>query len=132
MTPSFYAVGVVVDDMPATLGFYRRLGMDIAADADTESHVEADLPGGLKLMFDTVAVIQSFDPGWTRPTGGHQVNLAFGCDAPTDVDERYEELVAAGYRGAVAPFDAFWGQRYATVLDPDGNGVDLFSALASA
>lgn len=23
-----------------------------------------------------------------------------------------------------------WGQRYATVLDPDGNIVDLFAALA--
>ena len=27
------------------------------------------------------------------------------------------------------PWDAFWGQRYATVLDPDGNSVDLFAAL---
>lgn len=35
------------------------------------------------------------------------------------------ELVAAGYRGVKEPFDAFWGMRYATVLDPDGNGVDL-------
>jgi hypothetical protein len=25
--------------------------------------------------------------------------------------------------------DAFWGQRYATVLDPDGNPVDLFAPL---
>jgi uncharacterized glyoxalase superfamily protein PhnB len=24
--------------------------------------------------------------------------------------------------------DAFWGQRYATVLDPDGNPVDLFAS----
>lgn len=30
----------------------------------------------------------------------------------------------------VVPFDAPWGQRYATVLDPDGNGVDLFAPLA--
>ena len=30
------------------------------------------------------------------------------------------------------PFDAFWGQRYATVRDPDGNAVDLFAALPSA
>ncbi|MFL6036949.1 MAG: glyoxalase, partial [Gaiellaceae bacterium] len=27
------------------------------------------------------------------------------------------------------PFDAFWGQRYATVVDPDGNAVDLFAPL---
>jgi hypothetical protein len=29
------------------------------------------------------------------------------------------------------PYDAPWGQRYATVLDPDGNIVDLFAPLAS-
>jgi uncharacterized glyoxalase superfamily protein PhnB len=28
--------------------------------------------------------------------------------------------------------DAFWGQRYATVLDPDGNSVDLFASLEDA
>ena len=38
-------------------------------------------------------------------------------------------LTAAGYTGRQPPFDAFWGQRYATVLDPDGTPVDLFSPL---
>jgi uncharacterized glyoxalase superfamily protein PhnB len=27
------------------------------------------------------------------------------------------------------PFDAVWGQRYATVLDPDGVHVDLYASL---
>lgn len=27
------------------------------------------------------------------------------------------------------PSDAFWGQRYATVHDPDGNPIDLFAPL---
>jgi catechol 2,3-dioxygenase-like lactoylglutathione lyase family enzyme len=27
------------------------------------------------------------------------------------------------------PYDAFWGQRYANVADPDGNAVDLFAPL---
>ncbi|MET8495266.1 glyoxalase, partial [Streptomyces cellulosae] len=26
---------------------------------------------------------------------------------------------------------AVWGQRYAVVLDPDDNGVDLFAPLSS-
>ena len=38
-------------------------------------------------------------------------------------------LIAAGFRGKAPPYDAFWGQRYATVLDPDGNGVDLFAEI---
>ena len=34
--------------------------------------------------------------------------------------------------GTVAPVDAVRGQRYATVLEPDGNAVDLFAPLADA
>jgi uncharacterized glyoxalase superfamily protein PhnB len=45
------------------------------------------------------------------------------------VDAAYQRLTAAGYAGRKEPWDAFWGQRYATVLDPDGNSVDLFAPL---
>jgi uncharacterized glyoxalase superfamily protein PhnB len=45
------------------------------------------------------------------------------------VDGLHDELVAAGQTSLRTPFDAFWGQRYATVLDPDGNAVDLFAPL---
>jgi uncharacterized glyoxalase superfamily protein PhnB len=57
------------------------------------------------------------------------VSLAFLCDSPADVDRLYAELVAAGATGHREPWDAFWGQRYATLRDPDGNGVDLFAPL---
>ena len=115
--------------MPATLSFYRQLGLDIPAAADTEAHVDVDL-GGLHLAFDTEAVIKSFDPGWTRPTGGHRVALAFGCDSPAEVDAAWKELTAAGHEGHLEPWDAPWGMRYAVVHDPDGNAVDLFANLA--
>jgi uncharacterized glyoxalase superfamily protein PhnB len=45
------------------------------------------------------------------------------------VDETYARVVAAGFTGEKEPYDAFWGQRYANVADPDGNVVDLFAAL---
>ena len=31
--------------------------------------------------------------------------------------------------GHKEPWDAFWGQRYASVKDPDGNQIDLFAPL---
>jgi uncharacterized glyoxalase superfamily protein PhnB len=40
-----------------------------------------------------------------------------------------DRLSQAGHSVALAPFDAPWGQRYATVLDPDGTSVDLFASL---
>jgi uncharacterized glyoxalase superfamily protein PhnB len=45
------------------------------------------------------------------------------------VDELYAKVLAGGFKGVTAPWDAFWGQRYASVSDPDGNQIDLFAAL---
>ncbi|KQX55742.1 MULTISPECIES: VOC family protein [unclassified Streptomyces] len=127
ITPQLDLVGLVVSDMAASLAFYRRLGLDVPDPAGNAPHVEATLPGGLRIAWDTEDVVRSFDPGWTRPAGGHRIELAFRCGTPGDVDAVYEELVAAGYRGHLKPWDAVWGQRYAVVLDPDGSGVSLFA-----
>jgi catechol 2,3-dioxygenase-like lactoylglutathione lyase family enzyme len=129
MAPTFNFIGMVTTDLPATLAFYRRLGLDIPADADQAPHVEYVLPGGLKLAWDTADTIASFDPGWRNPSGPGRVGLAFQCDSPAEVDKVHAELVAAGYASHREPWDAFWGQRYATVLDPDDNTVDLYAPL---
>jgi catechol 2,3-dioxygenase-like lactoylglutathione lyase family enzyme len=129
MSARFDVVGIVVADMARSLAFYRRLGFDVPASADTEPHVEATLPGGLRVAWDSIETIRSFTPDWTPPTGSSRIGLAFVCDAPADVDTTFADLVAAGYHGHLEPWDAFWGQRYASVLDPDGNAIDLFASL---
>ena len=90
------------------------------------------MPGGLRLAFDTVETIRSFDPGWTRRPEVIGSALAFACDSPAEVDKTFDELVAAGYAGHLEPWDAFWGQRYASVHDPDGNSVELFAASGTS
>jgi catechol 2,3-dioxygenase-like lactoylglutathione lyase family enzyme len=129
MTLQFHFLGLVVGDMAESLAFYRRLGFDIPAELDKEPHAEFQLPGGPLIAWDTVATVTSFDPGWTAPRGGSRVALAFRCEDPADVDRMFGELTSAGYEGYKEPWDAFWGQRYAVVHDPDGNSVDLFSPL---
>lgn len=129
MTPRFDVIGLVVSDMAASLAFYRRLGLDFPVGAEAEPHVEAGLPGGLRLALDTEDTVRSFHPGWRPPAGGGRASLAFRCDAPAEVDAVYDELVGAGHHGELKPWDAFWGMRYAVVHDPDGNGVDLFAPL---
>jgi uncharacterized glyoxalase superfamily protein PhnB len=114
--------------MPATIAFYRLLGLDIAEGLDGESHVEAELPGGTRIMWDTIELVRSFSQ-WEPHAGGHRMSLAFRCAGSAEVDDVHDTLVAAGHRSHLAPFDAVWGQRYATVLDPDGNPVDLFAPL---
>ena len=121
-------VGMVVQDMARTLAFYRLLGLDIPAEADGEGHVEV-ISGGMRLAWDTLEVMLSFNDSWTEPAG-HRMGLAFLCDDPADVDRYYEKIVAAGYAGHKAPWDAYWGQRYATVIDPDGNLTDLFAGYS--
>lgn len=129
MTPRLDAIGLVVADMAASLAFYRRLGLDIPAEADSAPHAEATLPSGLRVLWDTEETVRSFDPGWTRPTdGGERLGLAFLCASPAEVDSVYAELTEAGYKGHLPPWDAFWGQRYALVLDPDGCAASLFAS----
>jgi catechol 2,3-dioxygenase-like lactoylglutathione lyase family enzyme len=120
--------GIVVRDMQAALKFYRLLGLDIPAEADQEPHVEYRTRHGFRLAWDTLALMREIDPDWPEPSG-HRVGLAFFCDSPAEVDALYEQVVAAGYQGHKSPWDAFWGQRYAVVIDPDGNLIDLFASL---
>ncbi len=82
-------------------------------------------------MFDTVDVVESFST-YEAPAGGHRMSLAFRCADPAAVDATYASLLASGTNSVLEPFDAFWGQRYATVADPDGNPVDLYAALGEA
>lgn len=122
---------MVVQDMGTTLSFYEKLGLSFPENAADEQHVEATLPGGIRLMFDTVELMEQISD-YHPPSGGHRMGIAFLCDTPAEVDDTHASLVAAGYRSTVEPWDAFWGQRYATVLDPNDNPVDLFAALPDA
>jgi catechol 2,3-dioxygenase-like lactoylglutathione lyase family enzyme len=129
MPPKLDVVGMVVQDMARTLSFYRQLGLEIPTDADGQPHVECTLPNGLRVCWDTVETIRSFDPEWKPSSGGHRISLAFLFDSPAEVDAAYASLTWLGFDGHKAPWDAFWGQRYAIVDDPEGNAVDLFAPL---
>jgi catechol 2,3-dioxygenase-like lactoylglutathione lyase family enzyme len=122
--------GIVVANMSASLEFYRRLGLGIEEKADGQPHVEVTLDGGFRLLFDTIETIRSFDPEWQAPSGSARVSFGVKFDSPAEVDDTYEKMLALGYRGHRAPWDAFWGQRYATIIDPDENSVDLFAQIS--
>jgi uncharacterized glyoxalase superfamily protein PhnB len=122
--PQLGAIGIVSADLKASVRFYRLVGLDIPE--SSEDHVEATLPGGLRVMFDALELIKQLDPAWVKPAG-HPISLAFLCASPAEVDATFAKVTAAGFTAKTPPFDAFWGQRYATVLDPDGNAVDLFA-----
>lgn len=127
--PDLNAIGIVSSDLGRSIAFYRLLGVDLPEDG--EGHIEATLPSGTRLMLDEESVIKSFRPDWTRETG-NQLALAFECSRPDEVDELYARVRDAGFEVEKEPWDAFWGQRYAQLRDPDGVPVDLFASLPGA
>ncbi len=123
---------MIVSDIHRAIDFYQRLGLQFPEDPDPEGHghVETILPGGLRFTLDAEESIRSFDPDWSPPRGGHRMAIAFRCESPRDVDRVYVDLIDGGDAGRqTEPWDAFWGQRYAQVKDPDGNVIDLFAPL---
>ena len=131
MPGSLSTIALVVDDMALTLAFYRTLGVEIPASADTESHVKVDLGGGIEMGWNTVEVERSFNPDWQPPAEPGRMGLTFRYELPENVDAAHKQLVVAGHRSPLPPFDAPWGNRHCRMLDPDGNAVDLFAEYSS-
>jgi uncharacterized glyoxalase superfamily protein PhnB len=125
--PQLNAIGIVASNMAESIRFYRLLGLDVP-ETPEESHVDAFLPNGVRFMLDTEETVRSFKEAWRRETG-NQIGLALECESAAEVDEVYALVVAAGFEGEKEPWDAFWGQRYAQLRDPDGVPVDLYAGL---
>ena len=124
------AIGIISKDLGKSIAFYGLLGLKFSAPPEAD-HVEAKTASGVRLMLDSETLIRKLVPGWSRRVG-NTLGLAFLCDSPAGVDATYAKILAAGHEGKAPPWDAFWGQRYASVLDPDGNQVDLFAPLGTA
>ena len=69
--------------------------------------------------------------GYEPITVGDKIELAFLCDTVKDVDALYDKMTTAGYVGFKAPWDAFWGQRYAIIKDIDGHLLSLFANIGA-
>jgi len=120
-------ISVVARDLDASIAFYRRLGVsvpDVVGQPDEGRHAVAD-NGATELALDDTALARVYDA--RRRAGEDVPSLLLTAQLPSReaVDATYADLVTAGYRGVQVPWDAFWGSRYAIVLDPDGNAVGL-------
>lgn len=128
-------VNIVVGDMEAMAGFYGRLGLDLAGGGGSpwaphhrnasDAHQREDRnAAGVDVDLDSPAFAAVWNEGWPGGTG---IVLGFRVPDREDVDRLYDELTAAGHAGQQPPYDAFWGARYAVVVDPDGNSVGIMS-----
>jgi uncharacterized glyoxalase superfamily protein PhnB len=116
-------MSVVASDVDASIAFYRALGVAIPDDANWRSHHVGIPIDGSALDLDSVALTKGYDDKWD----GTGVIVIMRVPTREAVDETYKRVVGAGHAGHLEPIDAFWGARYAVVLDPDGNHVGIMS-----
>ena len=122
-------VGVIVEDMPRALEFYRRLGLAVPEGAEGQEHVEIPM-SGLTFFLSTRAANARWDPAARTPaSGGYRIVLEFYLETFEALDAKYEELTGFGYEAHGAPYDVTPELRFAMVDDPDGNTI-LLSASA--
>jgi predicted enzyme related to lactoylglutathione lyase len=120
------AVGVSATDLRRAVAFYELVGFAFPpVEADT-THLEAE--GAVRLMIDAASLLEELNGVPPRP--GTVSAFAMLADSPAHVDEVVARVATAGHTVVHPPFDAPWGQRYATVADPDGYRVDLYAPLS--
>jgi catechol 2,3-dioxygenase-like lactoylglutathione lyase family enzyme len=126
-----HTIDIVARDLAKSLAFYSALGLDTPAFDPEEFQVQIVTSGGATLGLIAESAMHEHNPDWVTPIG-QRVTFACRCDTPEELDSVYARVIGAGFIGAKEPWDAFWGQRYAFLSDPDGNRVDLFAALSDA
>ena len=124
---SFDAIGIVSENPDRSIEFFKILGVEIKQ-YENSGHFEGTTSSGIRIMLDTVELIKSIDSNWKK-TQGNGLVLCFKQNSPKQVDDIYTRLSEAGFKEIKAPWNAFWGHRYACIADPDGNQIDLFAAL---
>ena len=119
------AVAVSATDLGRAVSFYELLGFRFPPlEADTR-HIEAE--AGVRLMIDDAAFLAELHGEEPRP--GNTAGFALLFQTSGEVDEAASRVAAAGHTVVTPPYDAPWGQRYATVADPDGYRIGLFGLL---
>ena len=124
---TIYAVAVSATDLPRAQAFYELLGFRFPATEADDPHLEADDDSGVRLMIDSASLLADIYGEPPRP--GTAAGFAMRVASPAEVDETVAGIRSAGHTVVKEPYDAPWGQRYATVADPDGYRVDVFSPL---
>ena len=124
-----YMVGVIVENMPRALEFYRRLGVDIPEGSEELEHVEVKM-SGLTFFLATKSSSARWDPAKRAdPSGTYRIILEFYVETADALDSKYEELVGYGYQSHCAPYDVTPELRFAMVNDPDGNTILLSASV---
>ncbi|KKQ36677.1 MAG: Quinone binding protein [Candidatus Roizmanbacteria bacterium GW2011_GWA2_37_7] len=122
------AVGVASSDLTKTISFYILLGFKFSEVSDDGKHIETTITSSsARLMIDSKDIVKDIIGEDPKP-GNHSM-FAIEYETANEVDTVVQKLKDAGFTVVKKPWNAFWGQRYAVVEDPDGYKVDLYAQL---
>jgi len=121
-----YMIGLVVEDMEASITFYRRLGLDVPSETDS-THVEIEMAGGMILFLDSRPERwdSGFEPAPLQKPGTYRSLLEFYLDSEANVKQKFDEMVSHGYRGVRDAYQTPFDMCFAFLEDPDGNTILL-------
>lgn len=123
---SLDAIGIASRDIQKSVKFYELLGVSLKEVGD--EHYEGTTPSGVRIMLDSYSLMKKINSKWVEPVGSGVI-LCFKQKSSEEVDVLFSKVINAGFKGIKEPWDAFWGQRYSSVQDPDGNQIDIFAQL---
>ena len=130
MKPSLHSVLIIVADIQASIKFYRTLGLDVPDANPDDTHIDCIMEGSVYICLVPEATAKKHRDGW-QGSAGNRLTLQFRCETQNDVDVTYTKLINEEYTSSELPHDTPWGERYAQVLDPDGNVIVLFAGLGT-
>lgn len=120
------AIGVSTSNMQKSLDFYTILGFKFPEINEEHTESQPD-DGSAKLMIDKKEIIKKIMG--TDPIPSNHSNFAVQFDSKEEVNSAAKRIEEAGFKIIKKPWDAFWGQRYCIIEDPDGYKLDLYAKL---
>lgn len=121
------AVGVSSSNFEVTVKFYTILGFRFESFEKGSQHLEAERVDGARLMIDSTEMIKGILGEAPKPS--NHSSFAIEYNNPEEINNIAKLLVEDNFKIVKEPWDAFWGQRYCIVQDPDGYRMDLYCRI---
>lgn len=121
------AIGISSKSLTKSIKFYEIVGFEFPKLSGKDKHIESINNAGAKLMLDDAGFVKEMIG--TTPLPSNHSNFAIQYDSVEELNKVVYKLVETGYTIFKQPWDAFWGQRYAIIKDPDGYMLDLYAYL---
>ena len=116
---------LVVRDASQAIEFYKRafgaevLSINHGPEGKSVMHAEVKIRDSILMLIDELPAWKTLSP---LSLGGTGVTIHMYVE---DADAAFEQAVSAGATVGMPLMDAFWGDRYGTLVDPFGHEWSL-------